>query len=100
MVSPLRVKDLKENQAIFKDEDVIIANTYSKSVLRTVVEALKQKCPEVYYFPSYEIALNSRQDVSWREDRRHPSGHVVRFITELFLKTYLDENCLPEKLKK
>ncbi len=42
--------------ATFKDADVIVANSASKSVLRAVAEELYRRFDFVDYFPSYEIA--------------------------------------------
>ena len=37
------------------DAHVLVASTYSKSVLRAVAGQLAAECPDVDYFPSYEI---------------------------------------------
>jgi len=37
------------------DQHVLVATTYSKSVLRAVAGQLYAECPELDYFPSYEI---------------------------------------------
>ena len=72
----------------FRSNDVIISNCYSKSVLRAAVEAIQLKHKNVHYFPSYEMVMYSDSQVAWRDDKRHPSGHIVRKITELFLNTH------------
>ena len=55
----------------FTDRDVIVANSYSKSVLRAVAETLASTHPNVDYFPSYELATLSHPDTVWQPDRRH-----------------------------
>ena len=41
------------------DSHVLPATTYSKSVLRAVAGYLEQTCPDVDYFPSYEIIASA-----------------------------------------
>jgi hypothetical protein len=74
--------------ATFSNEDVVIANTYSKSLLRTVAQEWAAKYENVHYFPSYEIVQNSDPRVTWEEDRRHVKGEVVQHIMRLFLRNY------------
>jgi len=44
--------------ATFSKMDVVIANTYGKSLLRTVAQEWAAAQPNVDYFPSYEIVQN------------------------------------------
>jgi hypothetical protein len=74
--------------ATFSAEDIVIANTYSKSLLRTVAQEWANKHENVHYFPSYEIVQNSDPKVTWEEDRRHVKGQVVQHIMKLFLHNY------------
>jgi hypothetical protein len=75
-------------QATFSGEDVVIANTYSKSLLRAVAQEWAAAHKNVHYFPSYEIVQNSDQSLTWEEDMRHIKGNVVRHIMSLFLRNY------------
>jgi len=75
-------------QATFSGEDVVIANTYSKSLLRTVAQEWAAAHKNVHYFPSYEIVQNSDRSLTWEEDMRHVKGEVVRHIMRLFLHNY------------
>jgi len=75
--------------ATFSGEDVVIANTYSKSVLRTVAQEWATAHKNVHYFPSYEIVQNSDRLVTWEEDLRHVKGEVASHIMRLFLRHYL-----------
>jgi hypothetical protein len=74
--------------ATFSTEDVVVANTYSKSLLRAVAQEWAAKYENVHYFPSYEIVQNSDPRLTWEEDRRHVKGHVVQHIMRLFLRNY------------
>jgi GSCFA family len=75
--------------ATFSGEDVVVANTYSKSMLRTVAQEWAAAHENVHYFPSYEIVQNSERAITWEEDLRHVQGKVVKHIMSLFLGNYL-----------
>src|SRR5262249_48174735 len=72
----------------FSPEDVVIANTYSKSLLRAVAQEWAARHKNVHYFPSYEIVQNSDRTLTWEEDLRHVKGEVVWHIMDLFLRNY------------
>ena len=76
--------------ATFSTQDVVIANTYSKSMLRAVAQEWAAAHENVHYFPSYEIVLNSERTVIWEEDLRHVRGPVVHHIIGIFLEHYLE----------
>jgi hypothetical protein len=78
--------------ATFSGEDVVTANTYSKSMLRTVAQEWAAAHENVHYFPSYEIVQNSDRRVTWEEDLRHVKGEVVNHIMKLFLRHYFEGN--------
>ena len=75
--------------ATFSTEDVVLANTYSKSLLRTVAQEWAAAHENVHYFPSYEIVQNSDRLVTWEDDLRHVKGEVASHIMNLFLSNYL-----------
>jgi hypothetical protein len=76
--------------ATFSTEDVVIANTYSKSLLRTAAQEWAAAHRNVHYFPSYEIVQNSERAITWEEDLRHVQGKVVQHIMRIFLENYLE----------
>jgi hypothetical protein len=76
--------------ATFSTQDVVIANTHSKSMLRAVAQEWAAAHENVHYFPSYEIVLNSERTVIWEEDLRHVRGPVVQHIMGIFLEHYLE----------
>ena len=76
--------------ATFSGEDVRIANTYSKSVLRAACGAASFQRPAVDYFPSYECATLSFPPGVWNEDRIHVSSGFVGKIVSHMLDHYLD----------
>jgi GSCFA family len=75
--------------ATFSGQDVVVANTYSKSMLRAAAQEWSGLHDNVHYFPSYEIVLNSDPELTWMDDRRHVRGPVVEHIMKLFLRNYL-----------
>lgn len=77
----------------FTRNDVIHANTYSKSVLRAVAEEFVDAYENVDYFPSYEIAMNSQHNLVWADDKRHVKGGFANMIMEQFTATYFGDTC-------
>ena len=74
----------------FSGQDIRIANTYSKSVLRAVCGAAPALRPQVDYFPSYESATLSAQAGVWEQDRLHVRGGFVGEIVAHMLDHYLE----------
>ena len=76
--------------ATFTPDDVVLANCYSKSLLRTAANEWAAAHENVHYFPSYEIVMNSAREAAWMGDLRHVQGKLVNHIMELFLKQHLE----------
>jgi len=74
--------------ATFSGQDVVLANTYSKSLLRTVAQQWAAMHANVDYFPSYEIVMNSDRAETWGPDLRHVKAKVANHIMGLFLQAY------------
>jgi hypothetical protein len=72
----------------FTKDDVIIANMYSKSVLRSVVEEVISRHPDIDYFPSYEIVM-SAGTAAMMKDNIHPKEEVVAQIVDYMLQHYV-----------
>lgn len=60
-----------------RPEDVMVANCYSKSVLRTVTEEMVARYDNVHYFPSYESVLQSDRQIAWMNDFTHVSETLI-----------------------
>jgi len=73
----------------FSKMDVVLANTYAKSLLRSVAQEWAAAHDNVDYFPSYEIVQNSDRAAAWESDLRHVRGAGADQIMELFLQAYL-----------
>jgi hypothetical protein len=70
--------------------DIVVANTWAKSLLRAVAQEWASAHPNVDYFPSYEIVQNSDRAAVWEDDLRHVKGAGAHHIMQLFLQNYLE----------
>jgi hypothetical protein len=77
-------------QMTYTPNDIVVANMFSKSILRSVAEMWALKHENVHYFPSYEIVFYSDQDLIWTKDRRHLKGPVSQYVMEIFKRYYLE----------
>ena len=74
--------------ATFTGTDIVTANTYSKSLLRSAAGEWAQNNGNVHYFPSYEIVMNSARDRAWFMDGRHVKRDMVAHIMQTFADAY------------
>jgi GSCFA family len=74
----------------FSTMDIVVANTWAKSLLRAVAQEWANAHPNVDYFPSYEIVQNSDRAAAWERDLRHVKGAGAQHIMQLFLGNYLE----------
>jgi tetratricopeptide (TPR) repeat protein len=86
-VSPVPV------EATFMPDNCVVANSYSKSVLRVAADAVVRGNANVDYFPSYEIVL-SHGASAFLSDNVHVDDGVVDKVTRFMIKNYagLDED--------
>jgi GSCFA family protein len=80
----------------FSRDHIVVANCFSKAVLRVVAEEFVARHPGVaYYFPAYEaVTYGTRQ--AWEDDMRHVSPAAVARVMRLFQKVFLaDQAPLP-----
>jgi len=75
--------------ATFRPEDIVVANTASKSILRAAVEQWVASHDDVHYFPSYEMILNSEQGTVWCDDHRHCRPDVIGKVVDVFRRKFL-----------
>lgn len=65
----------------FRDQDVLLANSYSKSLLRACCDPFLQGRAHARYFPSYEFATLSPPDLVWSDDDfRHVDRRFVDYL--------------------
>lgn len=78
--------------ATYEDAHVLSATTYSKSALRVVAEAMKQKFDFVDYFPSYEMILGPHsRGALLADDLREVRPEGVQYAMSKFAAHYLGE---------
>jgi hypothetical protein len=73
----------------FTADDVIVANMYSKSVLRAVAEVVRAGSDFVDYFPSYESVMLSRDKSVWMDDLIHVQPGFVSSIMLRVMRSYV-----------
>lgn len=61
----------------YTKNDILQANSYSKSVLRAAVEAFHLNHQNVDYYPSYESITLSERRTAWGDDNRHVLDNIV-----------------------
>ena len=74
----------------FTGQDIGVANSHSKAVLRSVCEAVRFEREVVDYFPSYEMAMLSDPDMVWKPGRIHVAQGFVAKIVGRMLDHYIE----------
>jgi len=64
----------------FTNQDIVIANQYSKSLLRAVVGRICSERDNCDYFPSYESVMLTKQPYVWNDDLIHVTDRFVSKI--------------------
>lgn len=75
-------------RATVTKQDVVAANTHSKSMLRVCAQEVADRFDFVDYFPSYEIVMNSPRHKTWLDDHMHVSEEAIEFVTKSFIECY------------
>lgn len=80
--------------ATYENRHVLVSTVYSKSVLRTAVEEVRERFSFVEYFPSYEIITGNHSMGRYFEDDKrsvNPAGvaRVMKLLTRHYLETTL-----------
>jgi len=76
-------------ETTFRSIDVLVANTYSKSVLRTAAEVFCQRHSNVDYFPSYESVILSNRRLAFFDDMFHPTPEMIRANIQRMIEAYV-----------
>jgi hypothetical protein len=77
-------------QATFSEDDLVVRNCYSKSVLRAAAEAISKAFPAVDYFPSYETVIYSQRELAFQVDEVHVRQEIIGLIMTKLMRAYLD----------
>lgn len=80
-VSPVPV------EATFTPDSCVIANSYSKSVLKVCSDLISRTSDNIDYFPSYEI-VTSFGTSAFADDNIHVTGEVVTKVTNYMIEGY------------
>ena len=80
--------------ATFREDDVMVANAYSKAVLRTVAEAITLTHDFVDYYPSYESVTLSERQHALEADQVHPTKTVIELNTSRMVRGYVGADTL------
>ena len=76
-------------QTTFDDRDVLVANGYSKAVLRAAADKLAERIDALDYFPSYEMVTVTANN-PYDDDNVHVRNDVVARVIRHMLEHYLD----------
>lgn len=79
-------------RSTFSGTDVVMANCYSKSTLRTAAQVVYENFEQVDYFPSYEIVTISRAPNVWMPDLMHVDPDFVAKVVDFFARDYVQES--------
>ena len=88
-VSPIPI------EATFSQSNAIVANSYSKAVLRVVAEKMSNDFSNVDYFPSFEMAISGGTRF-YMDDNVHVTPELVDIITNHMLSHYVASEKAPE----
>lgn len=73
----------------FLEDDVIVANMQSKSVLRVAAREISERFDFVDYFPSYEMVMTSPHHLVWEDDSAHVRREAVQQVVSRFISSYI-----------
>lgn len=79
-------------QRTFTSDDVIVANMFSKSVLRAVTGQVVKDLDGIDYFPSYESVMLTRQNSIWKDDMMHVAEPFIAQIMSRVEGIYAPES--------
>lgn len=78
--------------ATHRPMDVMVANAYSKSVLRAVAEHAVAAFPFITYFPSYESVTLSDRQFAWKDDLIHVTEDIVALNVGRMIAAFASES--------
>ena len=74
----------------FTEDDVVIANTTSKSILRSVADQVSKLFEGVDYFPSYEAVMLNDRSAVFEDDNLHVKDSFVGQIVQHLVSCYFE----------
>jgi hypothetical protein len=77
--------------ATYEPDHVLVATTYSKSVLRVAADMVSRSCKQVYYFPSFEIITGSyNRGRYFGQDLRSVTEEGVDHVMTVFMRNLIE----------
>jgi hypothetical protein len=77
---------------------VLVATTYSKSVLRVAADIAARSLPGVAYFPAYELVTGPQAAANaFQPDRRNVSEGAVESVMSAFFTTFMEPGTGPSQ---
>jgi hypothetical protein len=76
-------------EATFTDADAVVANSYSKAVLRACATQMAERFAQVDYFPSYEMIV-SAGPAALKPDNVHVTSEAVERVMGVLMSNYVD----------
>ena len=65
-------------------------NSVSKAHLFTAIHTLREKYPQIYYFPAYELVIDDLRDYRfYADDMLHPTAQAIDYVWEKMADTLL-----------
>ncbi len=74
--------------ATHRPMDVVVANNYSKSVLRAVAEHVVFNHERMTYYPSYECVTHSDRQLAWMDDMVHVRQEMITLNVQRMVNAY------------
>jgi GSCFA family len=75
---------------------VLVATTYSKSVLRVAADVAARSLPDVAYFPAYELVTGPQAAYeTFQPDRRNVTEAAVEGVMAAFFATFMEPDTVP-----
>lgn len=68
--------------------DVLIANCYSKSLLRAIASVVVFENDHIDYYPSYESVTMSERHLAWAEDQHHVAKDLIKLNVGRMIEAY------------
>ena len=84
----------------FTQQDVLIANCYSKSALRAAAEAVVVENDHVDYFPAYESVTLSDRELAWEDNLHHPHQGIIDLNVSRMVRAYPESGVGGSRLER
>lgn len=79
--------------------DVMVANTYSKALLRTAAETVVTKYDFVAYYPSFESVTLSDRAIAWMDDMVHVTRDMVALNVGRMIEAFIEDEAGAEEIR-